>query len=71
MAACARPSQIGDRAEGAKGWWLRSAGNNDDKAAFVNGKNGNVDDNGNHVNKEFGVRPAWPHCPKESATKRR
>ena len=23
-------------------WWLRSPGNNDDKAAFVNGDNGNV-----------------------------
>ena len=29
------------------GWWLRS--NNDNNAAFVNGENGNVNENGNNV----------------------
>ena len=46
------------------GWWLRSPGNNDNNAAFVNGKNGNVNENGNNVKKEFGVRPALPDCQK-------
>ena len=45
-------------------WWLRSPGNNDNNAACVNGGSGNVNDNGNNVNKEFGVRPALPGCPK-------
>ncbi len=27
------------------GWWLRSPGNNDNNAAFVNGENGNVNEN--------------------------
>ena len=39
-------------------WWLCSQGNNDNNAAFVNGGSGDVNDNGNNVNKEFGVRPA-------------
>ena len=46
------------------GWWLRSPGNNDNNAAFVNGENGNVNENGNNVKKEFGVRPALPDCQK-------
>ena len=33
-------------------------GNNDNNAAFVNGENRNVNENGNNVRKEFGVRPA-------------
>ena len=46
-------------------WWLGSPGNNDDNnAAFVNGENGNVNENGNNVKKEFGVRPALPDCRK-------
>ncbi len=45
-------------------WWLRSPGNNDNKAAFVNGANGFVNDNGNNVKKAFGVRPALPDCRK-------
>ena len=43
-------------------WWLRSPGDDDNYAAYVNG-NGNVNDNGNNVNNSLGVRPAWPHCP--------
>lgn len=46
------------------GWWLRSPGKNENEAAFVNGKNGNVNENGNNVKKEFGVRPALPDCQK-------
>lgn len=46
------------------GWWLRSPGNNDNNAAFVNGDNGNVNDNGNNVNNTPGVRPALPDCQK-------
>ena len=46
------------------GWWLRSPGNNDNNAAFVNGENGNVNENGNNVKKEFGVRPALSDCQK-------
>ena len=46
------------------GWWLRSPGNNDNNAAFVNGENGNVNENGNNVKKEVGVRPALPDCQK-------
>jgi len=30
----------------------------------VNGDNGNVNNNGNNVNKKFGVRPALPGCLK-------
>lgn len=44
--------------------WLRSAGNNDNNAACVFGKNGNVNDNGNNVNKALGVRPALPDSRK-------
>ena len=46
------------------GWWLCSPGNNDNKAAFVNGENGDVNGNGNNVKKAFGVRPALPDYPK-------
>ena len=45
-------------------WWLRSPGNNDNNAACVFGENENVNDNGNNVKKEFGVRPALPDCEK-------
>jgi len=45
-------------------WWLRSPGNNDNNAACVFGQNGNVNENGNNVKKEFGVRPALPGCQK-------
>ena len=45
-------------------WWLCSSGNNDNKAACVNGDNGNVNSNGNNVNKKLGVRPALPGCQK-------
>ena len=44
-------------------WWLRSPGNNDNNAAYVN-VNGNVNNNGNNVNNnKYGVRPASPYRP--------
>lgn len=39
-------------------WWLRSPGNNDNKAAFVYGVYGDVSDRGTHAYSKFGVRPA-------------
>ena len=45
-------------------WWLRSPGNNDNKAAFVDGGSGDVNDNGNNVKNTLGVRPALPDCQK-------
>lgn len=41
-------------------WWLRSPGNNDNNAAVVDG-DGFVNNNGNNINNEFGVRPASPY----------
>ena len=38
-------------------WWLRSPGDSDGRAAFVNGANGFVDD-GRLVRRAYGVRPA-------------
>lgn len=45
-------------------WWLCSPGKNENEAAFVNGDNGNVNDNGNNVKNTLGVRPALPGRPK-------
>ena len=45
------------------GWWLCSPGNNDNKAACVNGDNGNVNDNGNNVKNTLGVRPRIARQP--------
>ena len=39
-------------------WWLRSPGYIGRSAAFVNGEDGSVDDCGDFVEEEFGVRPA-------------
>lgn len=39
-------------------WWLRSPGFIDDKAAFVYGDTGNVDDIGISADHKLGVRPA-------------
>lgn len=39
-------------------WWLRSTGNNSNNAADVN-NDGSVNENGNNVNNENGVRPAF------------
>ncbi len=39
-------------------WWLRSPGDDDNLAAFVDGGSGYVDNHGNIVYLEFGVRPA-------------
>lgn len=40
-------------------WWLRSPGNNDNKVAVVSGV-GDVNNNGNNVNNNNGLRPALP-----------
>ncbi len=39
-------------------WWLRSPGQYDERAAFVNSRSGNVDANGISVRSTQGVRPA-------------
>ena len=39
-------------------WWLRSPGLDDDFAAFVYGKHGDVIGGGSNVDLVFGVRPA-------------
>lgn len=38
-------------------WWLRSPGNDDSFAAFVDDDGGNVDDDGGNVGYALGVRP--------------
>ena len=39
-------------------WWLRSPGTYDGDAAFVDGEDGDVGEDGDDVLEEFGVRPA-------------
>ena len=46
----------------ASWWWLRSPGNNDNNAANVN-TDGSLNENGNNVNNENGVRPALSDQP--------
>ncbi len=46
-------------------WWLRSPGNNDNKAAVVIGGDGGAGNvNNNNVKNKNGVRPALPCSPK-------